>query len=247
MALQSFVSLILATYKLYRENFQLFMKLGFLLLLLPTIIFEVPATLYEMQLPVNPVTEKVILDGTAIALNALSTIVMIMLGLLFSFTIIKALVSRPKGVMDALEAGKSYLGTGFVVAILLLFGLTGLFFLLIIPGIIFSIYWMFAYYAHILDGEGIIASIRQSMAVVRGRWWRTFGFSLLFFLLSITVIAFASIFIIIPGLILALVSPIAGTVLVIMIMGVIQMLATPFSLVFMERFYVDLKENPVKK
>lgn len=47
--------------------------------------------------------------------------------------------------------------------------------LLIIPGIIFSVWFSFSYYELVLDGKGIIESFKDSKQLVSGRWWGVFG------------------------------------------------------------------------
>lgn len=63
----------------------------------------------------------------------------------------------------------------------------GLTFLLIIPGIIWGIYYAFvAYVVAVRDLSGKCA-LDYSKALVRGRWWRVFGILLLFGILEILV------------------------------------------------------------
>ncbi len=58
-----------------------------------------------------------------------------------------------------------------------------LFLLFIIPGIIFLVYWIFGVYIF-LEGKGNVwDSLRKSREIVRGRWWRVFGYGLLFILI----------------------------------------------------------------
>ncbi|PIN90506.1 hypothetical protein COU60_01655 [Candidatus Pacearchaeota archaeon CG10_big_fil_rev_8_21_14_0_10_34_76] len=61
--------------------------------------------------------------------------------------------------------------------------LIGLFLLLIVPGIIFSVYWCVSSYVFFAEKKGIIASLKRSFNLVKGRWWKVLGYSLLFFLI----------------------------------------------------------------
>lgn len=54
-----------------------------------------------------------------------------------------------------------------------LFGLT---FLLVIPAIIFGVYWAFATYVVALKGKSGLDALRYSQVVVRGRWWKVVGY-----------------------------------------------------------------------
>lgn len=45
--------------------------------------------------------------------------------------------------------------------------------LLVIPGVILSVYLYFAIYANVIDGEVGIKALKQSYRVVKGHWWNT--------------------------------------------------------------------------
>lgn len=62
--------------------------------------------------------------------------------------------------------------------------LVGLFFLLVIPGILFSVWWFFAIYAVALSNKSGMNALRYSKELVSGRWWTIFGYLFLFALLS---------------------------------------------------------------
>lgn len=64
-----------------------------------------------------------------------------------------------------------YIGMWFVLMITL--GIA--FLLLVIPGVILSVWFTFAVYVLVLENEKIIASIKKSREYVRGRWWAVFG------------------------------------------------------------------------
>jgi len=118
----------------------------------------------------------------------------------------------------------------FFVQMLALFGL---FLLFMVPGIIFMVYWIFSFYILIIEKKGIRGSLRKSKAVVRGRWWRVFGY----------------------GLLLSLIIGAASFIQFIPFIGAIISLAmnfffTPFIILFFKNFYLDLlvtKGNVKKK
>jgi len=76
--------------------------------------------------------------------------------------------------------------TSFVTGISLLF----LFLLLIVPGIIFAVYWMFVLYVVILKDETAFDAMSYSKSLVKGRWWKTLGYSIVFGLLGLIVSLF---------------------------------------------------------
>jgi len=57
--------------------------------------------------------------------------------------------------------------------------------LCIIPGIIVYVYLGFYIYVYINEGLGIIDSFQRSYDLVKGNWWMTFGFGLVFMILLI--------------------------------------------------------------
>jgi hypothetical protein len=68
------------------------------------------------------------------------------------------------------------LGRGLVLFIFIIL----LSLLLIVPGIIFMVYWIFAVYIWFNEPElGLFDSLRRSKELVRGKWRRTFGYMLL--------------------------------------------------------------------
>jgi len=71
------------------------------------------------------------------------------------------------------------LGTGILEGIFAVL----LFLLLIVPGIIFSVYWMFATYAVVLQDKSGEGALKYSKAIVQGRWWKVLGYSLVFILI----------------------------------------------------------------
>ncbi len=68
-----------------------------------------------------------------------------------------------------------------------------IFFLL--PGIFFAIKLFFYAYIILIEGEGIFGSLSKSWQIVKGNWWRLFGF---LFLFGIIIMVLASIFSLLP-------------------------------------------------
>lgn len=73
-----------------------------------------------------------------------------------------------------------------------------LFLLLIIPGIIYLVYWAFALYAVALSNKSGREALRYSKKIVNKRWWTVLGYNILYaiigFILSIPVIIVLGIF-----------------------------------------------------
>lgn len=76
-----------------------------------------------------------------------------------------------------------------ITAVLLAIFVFGLSLALVVPGIIFLIYWYFAIYLAALRGQAGWAALSQSRALVSGRWWRIFGITLGLVLLNVIAVA----------------------------------------------------------
>lgn len=84
-----------------------------------------------------------------------------------------------EALKKALSKWLPVLGTNIIVG-LFVFGLT---LLLIVPGIIFAVYWVpFALYAVLFADKFGISALSYSKAMVKGRWWTVCGYSLVLFI-----------------------------------------------------------------
>lgn len=72
------------------------------------------------------------------------------------------------------------IGTSMLMGVFLV----GLVILLVVPAIIFGIFWSFAIYAVMLNNKSGMDALRHSKDVVSGRWWRVFGVLIVFGLIS---------------------------------------------------------------
>lgn len=101
------------------------------------------------------------------------------------------LQGRPFDFKDALKHGfKRWghgVGTGLIAGVIIL----GLLLLLVVPGIVWAVYYTFVVYAVSLRGKEGREALAYSKALVKGRWWRVFGIFLLINLLMILCLAAA--------------------------------------------------------
>lgn len=117
-----------------------------------------------------------------------------------------------------------YLGFSIVFGVVL----SLLYLLLIIPGIIFTVYWIFAALIFIQDRVGIFESMRRSKELVRGRWWKVFGYGILMIIVVMVV-----------SIVLNLI-PFIGFFLSVLIVN-------SFSIIFLKNFYFLLKDGELEK
>lgn len=221
------------SWNLFTSKFGLFALLAFVFYYLPTVVYKLWALSRFKSSGViaelAPIATETL--GDTLALYS-GSIVIWVLGLVMSLSIIYVLnVKSKKGLTfgKMLKGGFGFLVAGILVSLLLIVFLIPLFILLIIPGIIFGIYWTFSLYALVIDKTSISGALKKSHDVVRGRWWKVFGYVIL---LGLIVVIFSGI----TGAIFG-VFGIAGYFL----QTAVVTLTSVFSAVFMNTFYLGLK------
>jgi hypothetical protein len=99
-----------------------------------------------------------------------------------------------------------------------------LYILLIIPGIIFTVFWVFSSYILLTGKNTAWESMKQSKVLVKGRWWTIFGYVLLLFIM-----------IIVTSVVLGFI-PFVGNI-------VSSLVLTPFMVLFFKNFYLTIKSE----
>lgn len=170
--------LILATWDNYKNNFKLIAALVFTVWLVQYSIQMLFLVLFSGWVEINLGFDREYFTSFLGAATGLADIVATMAiiyatkmkidgGVEGFGQVLKKSVSRwPAGIW-----------TGIVMFVLLLF----LICLFIIPGLIFSVYWMFSNCAVILDGKSGMGALKNSKAAVQGRWFKAFGSYFLIF------------------------------------------------------------------
>jgi hypothetical protein len=103
----------------------------------------------------------------------ITTLLTMMISIAFSFAIKDALDNQPiRDFKTTFKQTKS-----FILPVLLVSILTGLFIMVgtiavIIPGIIFAVWYVFSTYEVIFNNKRGLAAMKSSKALVLGRWWR---------------------------------------------------------------------------
>ncbi|MBU0757201.1 MAG: efflux RND transporter permease subunit [Nanoarchaeota archaeon] len=240
MTLEKFKSIFWKTINEYKDHFPLFMKVSFALYFVPVVLMM----FFYYQLP----------DFfTKVIYNFFFQIVTGLFTLLLTFTIIKILLVKRKkkeiGVYEALKHGTNHYFEGIILSVIVGFALFGLYILFIVPGIIFSVFWIFALYALISDKVDVTKALSHSYDTVKGRWLyvveHMFFLSLFIFGIYMVVLIPLGIMIVLAGVLFR--SFILTQVLAILSVTLIKMLVLPFSLAYMENLYIDLKNIKKKK
>jgi len=196
----------------------------------------------------NNLTTALALGIPSITLLIAMSILNVILIWLMYIAIIKIVTykraNQEVSVGKIIEDAKTYLGSYSGLSMLMGLALFGLFILLIIPGVIFAVFWTFAPYILILENKGISESMSESKKLVTGRWWKVFGYNFLFFLIMFGIGIGMGLVLSIPSLILKLV-PVVGPVLTQILSDSITMFTLPLGIIFYELFYQKLKATAV--
>lgn len=108
-----------------------------------------------------------------IAFLALTFIYMVM-NILTSIALLLGFSGQASGVMAAYKTAWSYffryLGLSILVMLIVVVG----YLLLIVPGVIFNIWFLLAAYVLVLENTGIVEAMRRSRNYVKGKWWAVF-------------------------------------------------------------------------
>jgi hypothetical protein len=134
----------------------------------------------------------------------------------------------------ALQRFLPYVGTSVIQVIFLIL----LFILLIIPAIIAGVYWMFTPMIVALRGKFALDALTYSYRIVKGKWWKVLGYSILFGIMT--------------GIPTSIVSALLqwrvnDVVLLTIITTTIQVVITGFSYVFYVVFFLFLEKEYLLK
>jgi hypothetical protein len=177
--------LLSLAWKLFSENFKT--------ILIVTLIIYVPITLISVF---SVTATPTLADGNLVSFwggvfTVNFTIVLILItlaGVLVPLAIAVIIRKQLDGQLIDYQAALKQAVTrwlpGLATTLLMGLFLFGLFFLLIIPSIIFGVYWAFASYAVILNNKSGLAALKYSKRVVQGRWWRVLGYLIVFGLIA---------------------------------------------------------------
>lgn len=184
-------------------------------------------------------------DGN-VPLNTLSMgelVIAIIIGLVLFVTSILMAVAMLKAVMEpsnTITSAYQYAGSMFfrylALAILLSVIMFIGFLLFIIPGVIFMVWFAFAYYVLIRENTPILGALKRSKELTKGRWWQIF-----FRIVMLAV--FSLIASLLIGGISYVFSLINETVLPGLVNFVFNLVLVPVSLMYMNNLYDDLRHT----
>lgn len=209
---------------LVRENMALFFG-----------IVAVPLAFSSLAAFFAPAENTGVVDPTEWGLYAVLFLIGFILNIFMGIAMVKALDNRALTVKGAYSAAVpyffKYLGASFLSGFLMLIG----FILLIVPGIILSVWFAFVFFILVLENAGIVESLKRSREYVRGHWWETFGR-----LVTMTVVTLLVVFLI--SLPVAFLLGEVGSMIYEIVMNI---LVVPVLFAYLYFMYLDIKGGTV--
>lgn len=173
--------LVTGSIRLYKEHFK-----KFILMMLISLASYVPFYLIVEWLKVNT---NIILGVVLIILLVLSVLVLIYFGVRSQIGMYFILKNPKMEIKELFISTKTlfwkFLGLSLLTGILIFLWTL----LLIIPGIIFGVFYCFASYLLIFEDVKGLNAIKRSKALVTGYWWAVFG-RIMFVILAAMLVSF---------------------------------------------------------
>ena len=164
-------------------------------------------------------------------------LVVIVADLVSQVAIIAGAAASSRG--ESLTAGAAYRlaarrflpGLAVTLITALVSGLFAATIILVPLALFFFVRWSQALPVLVVEGQGVLGSLKRSKEIVTGQWWRTFGIGLAILLLSF-----------LPGFIFGAVFGAAGIDLLAAVgAGVASLVAAPFRSIAVTLLYLDLR------
>lgn len=260
----TFGDIFSATWKEYKTNFRSIFNFMFIFRGIPLILFNI-ITLFWIYSNVKvynfiarEITEDIKIPWDYFIASLIFGFIMILLLIFISGAITSLSLKKAKFTSKELATeGKSvyfrYLSYSIVYTIFVFL----LLLLLIIPGIIFGIYWVFGAYILFDQKTTIRKALKNSRYLVRGRWWRVFGYSLLMMLIYLGISLLTGL-ISLPTQLMQInnsltdVPPSMTFLTISFILSttggfISELLGLPLMILFLKNFYLNLKKNQKSK
>jgi len=172
------------TYDMFKKNIQLMLKFG--LITTVVMIFAELALFFDytrkgidyMGEVINAVDPLKIPNPSV--LGSIAVLILAIIAGLITWTFMVKIYGIITKKKYSIEDSRNILfsrfwalvGTGIMTVIFLL----GLYILLIIPGLIFSFYWIFSHLAVLFREKSGLEALKYSKELVMGNWWKTVGY-----------------------------------------------------------------------
>lgn len=167
--LKTATELIVDSWNLYAKNWRIFLPF-IIMLFLPTFILSAlgTITLYlSVYLPSSSLASNIVI----LIVFAASMVFAVWVSVALARTIFNCLLAKPTEWKEAFFTSSNLIWpvifTSFLVTLIVLGGTL----LLIIPGIIFAIWYSFVFYTVIFENARGLNALSASKSLVMGRWW----------------------------------------------------------------------------
>ncbi len=175
--------LISDTWELFQRHFSV-IALTVLVISVPLHLIQSAFVDYNVGGKPLPLSELGLFGPSAWLLAALAGLVGVVIPLAVARLVDRLRQGQDTDFQTALKLGFQKWGVGLITMMLLGILLVLLFLLLIIPGVIFGVFWIFAVIVVALTDKQFFEALRYSQTLVRGRWWKLFGYVLLMAIIS---------------------------------------------------------------
>ena len=244
--------LISKSIDLYKENWKLFFQyLG--LYLVPAVLMWLAAMWFIPTAVLSTQGTQTIdvfrnVGAGSIALYVAFVIALAVISLWFSIAFLKAIAARyqkqeAKKLADTLKGSAKLIVPAILAVILVGLIVIGGTLLLIIPGVIFSLWFAFALYAVAIDEQKPMDALKASKALVKGRWWGVF------WRLLAPAFVFGIAASIAQWIVALLLGPLGNTLAMTYVTGILSMIVsllfTPLTTAAPTILYLELKKTPM--
>lgn len=235
--------IISKSFELYKKNWQLLLKYASLYLA-PTLIITISAT---VLLPISETAEASI-GGSAI--YVILAIVMSVISIWFSVVFIKVLMAlyqggQIKNMQDELKNTVPLIFPAILASFFAGLAILGGLLLLIIPGIIFSVWFAFVLYCVVFEEKKGVEALKASKALVDGRWWSVLWGLLLPGLVFAILTMIAQWIVTIPFAFMGT-NSLASIIILSIVTTVVSILFIPLSTAAPTILYAELKKTPAQ-
>lgn len=220
------ITLIRNAIDLFLQNPKLFIGIY----IIPGILTFLVTMLVEFQ------EQLALTPSVAYVIAAVLWILVIVASIFMGIAMIQAVMNPSLSVMGAYRSSTPFFWRYVILSILVTLAVFAGFLLLIIPGIIFSVWFAFSYYILIAEGTGGIDAMKQSKRMVSGKWFAVFG------RLAVLVIVGIGIGLIF-GLLGALFDEFIGAGVAAVTNLILNAILTPISIAYVYVLYLELKPS----
>lgn len=199
--------------------------------------------IYAIPIVVMIIGDQLLLDaergGTVSGVAFGFAIVTLVVGILGTAALTKAVMNPEETTIGSAYAfARKYFWSYLLVSILAGLAVFGGLLLLVIPAIIFAVWFSLALYVLLAEDTRGIAALKASREYVRGHWWAVFGRFVLF---GVMVLVCFFVVMLAAGLIVGAFLPDFSDTLAFFVGYLFNLFLTPFSAAFGYFIYKDLK------